>query len=142
MKQWKIYDENLVGVQLKKDAIVLDKPRYIGMAILDISKIIMYRFHYDFIMKQYPTAKLLFTDTDSFCSQLPTENMYADIKGRDDWFDFLNYDVNHTNRDMSNKFEPGYFQDEMGGEPFTEFIGLCSKMYSMMKEDGKEKINA
>ena len=84
-KQWKIYDENLVAVQLKRVVVQLNKPRYVGMCILDISKTIMYKFHYDFIMKQYPNAKLLFTDTDSFCYDIPKKtNMYDDIKGRID----------------------------------------------------------
>ena len=63
-KQWKIYDENLAAIQLKRSTVELNKPRYVGMCILDISKIIMYKFHYDFIMVNYPQAKLLFTDTD------------------------------------------------------------------------------
>ena len=63
-KNSKIYHENFAAVQLKRNEVKLDKPRYIGMCILDISKIIMYKFHYDFIMPKYPKTKLLFTDTD------------------------------------------------------------------------------
>ena len=64
LEQCKIYEENLVAVQLKRNKVTLNKPRYIGMSVLEISKILMYDFHYDFIMKKYPEAKLLFTDTD------------------------------------------------------------------------------
>ena len=63
-KQFKIYHENLAAIQLKRNVVTLNKPRYIGMCILDISKIIMYKFHYDFIMPKSPQTKLLFTDTD------------------------------------------------------------------------------
>ena len=142
-KQWKIYDENLVAVQLKRVVVQLNKPRYVGMCILDISKTIMYKFHYDFIMKQYPNAKLLFTDTDSFCYDIPTKtNMYEDIKVRTDWFDFSNYDKDHPNYDTSNDLVPGKFKDEMGGKPITEFVGLRSKMYSIKTQEGTEKKTA
>ena len=138
MKQWKIYEENLVGVQLKRNVVKLKKPRYIGMCILDLSKIIMYRFHYDFILPKYPGATLLFTDTDSFCYNIPTErNMYEDIRSRTDWFDFSNYESNHPNYDKTNDKIPGNFKDGMGAKLITEFVGLRSKMYSIKTEDGK-----
>ena len=63
---------------LKRASVKLNKPRYVGMAIVDISKIVMYRFHYDFIMMKYPEAKL---NTDSFCYHIPTESdLYDDIR--------------------------------------------------------------
>ena len=143
VKQWKIYEEKLVGVQLKRNVVKLKKPRYIGMCILDLSKIIMYRFHYDFILPKYPGATLLFTDTDSFCYNIPTTtNMYEDIRSRTDWFDFSNYETNHPNYDKRNDKIPGKFKDEMGGKLITEFVGLRAKMYSIKTEDGKEKKTA
>jgi hypothetical protein len=143
LKQLKVYDENLVAIQLKKSEVVLNKPRYIGMAILDISKIVMYRFHYDFMMKKYPGAKLMFTDTDSFCYWIPTDsNIYEDIKGNSEWFDFSNFSKDHPNFDDSNKLVPGKFKDEMGGQLILEFAGLRSKMYSIKKCDGQCKSTA
>ena len=108
-KRSKIYEEDLVTFQLQRETVEMNKPRYIGQAILDISKVgfstfiqnlfikdlryfssyytdnkvetlfqvIMYKFHYNFIMKHFPESKLLFTDTDSFCYLIPTEiNLY------------------------------------------------------------------
>ena len=61
LEQCKIYEENLVAIQLKRNKVILNKPSYIGLTVLEISKLIMYDFHYDFIMKKFPGAKLLFT---------------------------------------------------------------------------------
>ena len=110
VKRSKIYDENLVMFSMHKNVVKMDKPRYIGQAILDISKIVMYQFHYDFIMKHYPETELLFTDTDSFCYSIPTErDLYEDIKGNE-WFDFSNYAKDHPNYDTSNHLIPGKFK--------------------------------
>ena len=63
---WKIYNENLAAVLMKKNHVTLNKPRYVGTAVLGLSKEIMYDFHYNYMMKEYPQAKLLFTDTGEF----------------------------------------------------------------------------
>ena len=60
---WKIYNENLAAVLMKKNHVTLNKSRYVGTAVLGLSKEIMYDFHYKYMMKEYPQAKLLFTDT-------------------------------------------------------------------------------
>ena len=76
-------------------------------------------------MRKYPKAKLLFTDTDSFCYWIPTEsNIYEDINGNHSLFDFSNYDPDHQNYDGSNSLIPGKFKDEMGGQMILEFVGL------------------
>ena len=80
-KEHKIYAENMASIQLKKTVVKLNKPCYIGMSILDISKLKMYQFHYEYLIKMYPDADLLFTDTDSLCYWIPTEtSFYDDIK--------------------------------------------------------------
>merc|ERR1712168_1643433 len=139
MTQFKIYHENLAAIQLRQTKVKLVKPRYIGMTILNLSKIVMYDFHYKFILPKYPGTKLMFTDTDSFCYYIPTEqNIYEDIKGND-WIDFSNYSRDHP--DFSNKFKPipGKFKDEMGSKLITEFVGLRAKMYSILKENRQSK---
>ena len=114
------------------------------MSILDISKLIMYEFHYDFIMDKYPGTKLLFTDTDSFCYWIPSEtNVYDDIRGNEERFDFSNYPLHHPNFDNDvNHLIPGKMKDEMGGELIVEFVGLRSKMYSILNCDGANKKTA
>ena len=112
---WRIYNENLAAVVMKRNVVTLNKPRYIGTAVLGMSKEIMYDFHYNYIKKDYPNAELLFTDTDSFCYKIEADrDIYKDIKGNQ-WYDFSNYDENHTNFDDSKKLIPGYFKDEFGG---------------------------
>ena len=142
--QHTLYDENLVAIQLKRTSVEMNKPRYIGQAILEISKLVMYDFHYNFIMSKYPKAKLLFTDTDSFCYWIPTEsNIYEDINGNHSLFDFSNYNTDHPNYDDSSILIPGKFKDEMGGILILEFVGLRSKMYSILNynEDNKKTAN-
>ena len=79
----------------------------------------------------------------SFCYSIPTErDLYKDIRGNTEWFDFSNYPEDHPNYDTSNHLVPGKFKDEMGGAFIKEFCGLRSKMYSILKDDGKEKKTA
>jgi len=79
-KSMKIFDENLAAIHMMKGKIVLDKPVYIGFSVLDLSKTLMYDFHYNFIKKTYDdNAKLLFTDTDSLCYEVRTDDVYQDI---------------------------------------------------------------
>ena len=138
-----IYDENMAAIQLNKTVVQLNKPRYIGMTILDISKLIMYQYHYEYLMPRYPDTKLLFTDTDSFCYWIPSEtNVYDDMRGNHDWFDFSNYPIDHANFDDSNNLIPGKMKDEMGGDLILEFVGLRSKMYSILNYDGANKKTA
>ena len=137
------YGENMVAFQLRQQKVTLNKPRYIGMTILNLSKIVMYDFHYKFILPEYPGTKLLFTDTDSFCYHIPTEdNLYESIKKRYDWIDFSNYSEDHPNHDITNRMIPGKFKDETAGVPILEFVGLRAKMYSILKVDGKTKSTA
>ena len=76
-----IFDEHLVAVQMKKTEVYFNKPIYVGQAILDLSKTLMFVFHYNFIRKKYGNkAELLFTDTDSLMYLIQTDDFYSDIK--------------------------------------------------------------
>ena len=80
-KSFKIFHENLVAVEQKKVELVLNRPIYVGFAILDLSKTLMYDFHYNYIKSKYPgeRSKLLFTDTDSLTYSIKTNNLYEDM---------------------------------------------------------------
>ena len=140
--RWHIYDENLASVLMEKTSVKLNKPRYIGSAILALSKTVMYDFHYSYMMKKFPDCKLLFTDTDSFCYKIPdVEDVYATIKDSD-WFDFSNFPKDHPNYKENNKMIPGKFKDECPNNTILEFVGLRSKMYSILPKEGEKKATA
>ena len=138
----KIYSENLVSVLMKKTSLTMNKPVYLGMCILDLSKIIMYDFHYNYIKPKYgEKAKLLFTDTDSLMYEIQTEDFYKDISGDvKDRFDTSDYPENHPSGIPTgeNKKVLGMFKDEAAGKNIIEFVGLRSKLYSFIMEDGGE----
>ena len=137
-----ILDENLVSVHMKKTSLTMNKPVYLGMCILDLSKIIMFDFHYNYIKPKYGNkAKLLFTDTDSFLYEIQTEDFYKDISGDvKDRFDTSNYPEGHPSgipTGINNKVL-GKFKDEAAGKPINEFVGLRAKLYSYKMDEGKE----
>ena len=92
-----IFDENLITVHLKKTKLYFDKPVYLDMSILDLSKFLIYNFHYNYIKTKYvDNAKLLFTDTDSFAYEIKTEDFNQDIKPDiEKRFDTSDYPGNH-----------------------------------------------
>ena len=141
-KSCKIFNENLISVHMKKTSLTMNKPVYLGMCILDLSKTIMYDFHYNYIKPKYGAkAKLLFTDTDSFLYEIETEDFYKDISGDvKDRFDTSDYKENHPSGIPTgiNKKVLGMFKDEAAGKNIKEFVGLRAKLYSFIMEDGKE----
>ena len=126
-------NSDLVSVNMGKSFVTLNKPVYLGQAILDISKTFMYDFHYDYIKKKYgPRARLLFTDTDSLCYVIETEDFYIDIKEDvPKWFDTSDYPPDHPAKlPLMNKKEIGFFKDECKSKQMTEFVGLRPKLYA------------
>ena len=137
-----IFDENLVAVHMKRTKLLYNKPIYVGMCILDLSKTRMYDFHYSYIKNKYgDDAKLLFTDTDSLAYEIRTEDFYADIKDDiESKFDTSDYSKDHPLFSTKNKKAIGMFKDEACGKQIEEFVGLRAKLYSYkMHEDGKEE---
>ena len=112
------------------------------MCILDLSKTLMYDFHYNYIKKKYgDKAKLLFTDTDSLMYEIQTEDFYKDInQDVKHMFDTSDYSPNHPSGIPSglNKKVLGIFKDEAGGEIIDEFVGLRAELYSYKMFDGEE----
>ena len=147
----KQFSENLLAVEMKKTKVKMNKPVYLGMSILDISKTLMYKFWYDYIKPKYEDrAKLCYTDIDSFIIHIITEDFYRyivdDVKK---WFDTSNYDENDK-RPLPigmNKKVYGFFKDESGGKIMKEFVALEEKhmhterMMTMKRNKLKEQIS-
>ena len=134
----KIFNENLMAVHKVKETLTLNRPASVSMCILDLSKTLMYDFHYNYIKKKYGNrAKLLFTDTDSLTYKIEAENVYKDFWNDKDMFDNSDYRESSPYYCNANKKVIGKFKDEACGVPIAEFIGLKSKMCSYVK-DNKE----
>ena len=135
-----IFDRNLVAIHLKKTEVYFNKPVYVGQAILDLSKLLMFDFHYNYIQRKYSykRAKLLFTDTDSLMYQINTDDFYADISTDiKTKFDTSEYPPDHKSGILTgvNKKVIGMFKDEVGGKQITKFVGLRPKLYSFKVEE-------
>ena len=135
-------NSELVSVRMGESTVMLNKPIYLGQVILDLSKTLMYEFHYEYIKPKYDDrARLLFTDTDSLCYEIQTEEFYKDISvdvpGR---FDTSNYPKNHPSEIPTgvNKKVVGMMKDEVGGKQITDFVGLRSKLYAYAIENDDE----
>ena len=135
-KLMKIFNFHLVAIEMRKKNLTLNRPIYCGMAILDNSKMLMYRFHYELIKQRYGSdATLLFTDTDSLCYHIKTEDVYHDMFERKEEFDFSDYPKESKFHDPTNKKVIGKMKDETASVPIVEFVGLRSKMYSFKTEE-------
>ena len=130
-------------VKLRETKITWNKPTQVGFCVLELSKLLMYRFHYEHILPRYGSnAKLLFTDTDSLCYEIQTEDVYADMKQDLDLYDTSDYPQDHPNYSAANCKIIGKFKDECNGVPPVEFVGLRAKMYSLLLPNGKSKSTA
>jgi hypothetical protein len=138
-RDFTIFSENCVGVHLLKREVKLCKPIYIGQTVLDQSKILMYDFHYNFILKKFSKddVDLLFTDTDSLCYHIKNVNPYKVIEQNKSLFDLSDYPKEHPLYDSSNKKVIGKFKNEMNEKYITEFVGLRSKLYTYKSNDDK-----
>ena len=132
----KIFNENLVAVHKIKETLSLNRPAYVGMCILDLSKTLMYDFHYNYIKQKYgKRVKLLFTDTDSLSYEIEAKDVYADFWKNKEGFGNNDYNKESPFYNAVNKKVIGKFKDESAGIPITEFVGLRSKMYSYVKDN-------
>lgn len=128
-----VFSESLVAIQLKKTKLLYNKPIFLGFSILDISKTLMYDFHYNYMKCKFEKIKLLYTDTDSLVYQIYCTDFYEEIRSDlSNYFDTSDYERNNTyGFPLLNKKKIGYFKDEHNGQIFSEFVGLRSKMYAM-----------
>ena len=138
----KYISKDLLIMEMKKVEVKMNKPIYLGQAILDISKTLMYEFWYNYIKPKYrDKARLCYMDTDSFVIYIKTEDFQKDIANDiERWFDTSNYDEKDE-RQLSvgkNKKVIGLFKDELGVKIMTEFCALRAKTYAYLMEDGNE----
>ena len=126
----KLFDKVYAAIHEIKPVLILNIPIYVGFTVLELSKWMMYDFHYNFIKNNF-NAELLFTDTDSLTYEIKSENVYEEFFKWKDLFDFSNYSSNSKFFDNTNKKVIGEMKDEYGGVIIDEFVGLKSKMYSI-----------
>ena len=119
-----IFGNDMAGIHMRKTKLVLNKPVYTGMTILENSKILMYDFFYNFLKAKYG-----YTDTDSLILNTQTEDLYKHMK-EDSWlYDTSNYPKDHLLYDDRNKKALGKIKDECGGEVINEVVAVRPKMY-------------
>ena len=127
------FSSNLMGCEMGKIKVVMNKPVYLGQAILDLSKIVMYEFHYDYMRLKYNDGNLTlcYMDTDSLIYRIETDDFYKDISDDvKDRFDTSDYNSSRPLPVGLNKKVIGLMKDELGREIMTEFITLRPKMYA------------
>ena len=153
-----LISEDLSIIEMKKIKVKMNKPIYLGLSILEISKTLMYGFWYDYMKPKYnDDVKLCYMDTDSFIMNIKTNYFYKDIASDvENRFDTSNYEVNTSETTAEpgslernalarrplptgkNKKVIGLMKDELGGKIITEFVTLRPKTYSFLTDDGKE----
>ena len=130
-----LFGKNLMGCEMGKIKVMMKKPIYLGQVILDLSKIVMYEFHYDYMVPKYglDKLKLCYMDTDSLIYNIKTENFYTGIADDvEEMFNTSGYDKKDT-RPLpigKNKKVIELMKDESGGKIMTELIALRPELYS------------
>ena len=132
--------EDLSIIEMKRTKVKMNKPTYLGLSILEISKILMCEFWYNYMKPKYiDNVKLCYMDTDSFVMNIKREDFYKDIAndvGKK--FDTSNYEVDSPLPIGKNKKVIGLMKDELGGKIIMEFVALRPKTYSYLTDDFKE----
>ena len=133
----KLITENLSIIEMKKVKVKMNKPIHLGLSILEISKIIIYEFWYDYMKSKYrDMIKLCYTDTNSLVMTIKTKNFYKDIaQDVQERFDTSNYSVDRSLPKGKNKKVIGLMKDGLGGGIISEFGALRPKTYSYMTDE-------
>lgn len=120
---------------MQKRTVTLNKAIYTGFSALELSKLHMARFHYDFVKSKWgEKAELLMTDTDSLSYLITTEDLYKDLKSHQNLYDFSNLASTHPLYSNTNKSVMGKMKDEARGQVLTKFVGLGPKSYRFLSE--------
>ena len=136
----KWFSEKLLAIEMKKTKVEMNKPIYLGLLIIKISKTLMHQFWYDYMKPKYgDNVKLCYMDTDSFIMHIKTEDFYKDIADDvEKRFDTSNYEINRPLPIGKNKKVIRLMKDELGRKIMTEFVALRPKTYSYLTDDCKE----
>ena len=137
----KCFSENLLAIEMKKTKVKMNKPIYLGLSILEISKTMMYEYWYNYmkLSKYGDNVKLCYMDTDRFLMHIKTVDFYKDIADDvEKKFDTSNYDVNRPLPTEKNKKTNGIMKNELGGKIMTEFVALRPETHSYLTDDRKE----
>ena len=127
-------------IEMYQTEITLDKPIYDGTTILDLSKLLMMRFHYDVVRKHFNgKSELLYSDTDSLVYHIFVDDLYEWMKENKNLFDLSEF-IRDDIKDDTNKKKLGVMKDELKGLPIHEFISLGPKCYSFTYKENVEKI--
>ena len=136
----KFFTEHLLAIEMKKMQRLMNKPGYLGFSILKLSKILMYKFWYDYVKPKYGEKALLcYIDTDSFIAYIKTDEIYIDIEEDvETRFDTSNYELDRPLPKRKNKKVIQLMKDELGGKIITKFVGLRAKTYSYLIDGGSK----
>jgi len=131
-KNFRIFSNTLAAVEMRKTQIKIDRPMFVGSTVLELSKLLMCKIHYEHFQAVYGRmARLLYTDTDSLIYHIESDNVLADcFEHREDVFDMSTLPPTSPYYDARNKDVPGYLKVETGAEIVMEFVALAAKMYS------------
>lgn len=141
-EQFYILDNDIAIIKLKKFEVILDKPIYLGFTVLELSKLHMYKLHYDHFKPKYESKlSLTYTDTDSFIYKIETDDLFKDLEDFDYLMDFSDYPQNHFLHTTNNKKKLGYLKDEMNGQIIDEVVAIKSKLYAI-KYGSNKKLTA
>ena len=130
----KIFSKNFVTIHEIKPVLTPNKPIYVGFSILDLSKLNIYEVHDKYIKSRFD-ANLLFTDTDSLVYEIKAKDVYGDFHQDKNLFDFSDCPSNSKFFDPVNKKAIGKIKDKFKGKILNGFVGLNSKMYSLISVD-------
>lgn len=138
-KKCRIFDDELAAIEMRKRVILMNKPIIVGMCVLDVSKLTMYSFLYDFLKPKYnKNVSLAYCDTDAFVLDIQTSDFYEDMRNNIEKFDTSDYPYpNQFAIERRNKKIPGLFKDELNGTIAVQFVGLRAKCYAIRSLDDK-----
>ena len=133
------FTNGMYQIKCDKKEVLYNRATYIGSTILDLSKLLMYDFHYNYMKKKYKeNVELIYTDTDSFVYDIKTDDLYQEMYNDEEYYDLSEVKIDSFISDENIK-RPGKFKDETYMKPITEFIALNPKVYSFIVYGDKER---